>query len=166
MNLIHSVDPTDPRSKWTLAHSWSKLSITAFLSVSIIICLKFLCSITEQRNGTSVSLFCLSVDRAPFQDQQTAGYFLYCWHRSNAQPTLAAQGSRVIMAAACCTSQGLATGGLLADRQVRPEASPAHRFADPGPPTSAPRWSDASSINTRPFVGPGTAPCLRTNSTE
>jgi len=56
-------------------------------------------------------------------------------------------GSRVIMAAA---SQGLTAGSLLADRQVRPEANPAHRSADLGPPMSAPRWSDASTINTRP----------------
>ena len=77
----------------TLTHSWSKLSITAFLSASVIICLKFLCSITEQRNGTSVTLYCLSVDRAPFQDQQTAGC-LYCWHRSTVELTSAAQGRR------------------------------------------------------------------------
>jgi len=43
----------------------------------------------------------------------------------------------VIMAAA---SQGLAAGSLLADRQLRSEASPAHRSADPGPPTRRRRF--------------------------
>jgi len=71
--------------------------------------------------------------------------------------------TRAITAAA---SQGLAAGRLLADRQVRHEASPAHRSADHGPPTSAPRWSDAITINTRASVRPGMAPCLRTNGTE
>jgi len=43
---------------------------------------------------------------------------------------------------------------LLADRQVRPEASPARRSANPGPPMTTPRWSDASTVNTRPSVRP------------
>jgi len=54
----------------------------------------------------------------------------------------------------------------LADRQVRPEASPAHRSADPRQLTSAPGWSEASTINTRASVRLGTAPCPRTNGTE
>jgi len=43
-------------------------------------------------------------------------------------------GSRVITAAA---SQGLVAGSLLADRQVRPEGSPAHRSAERGLPMLA-----------------------------
>ena len=35
-------------------------------------------------------------------------------------------------------SRDLRLASPLADRQVRPEASPAHRFADRGPPTASP----------------------------
>jgi len=45
---------------------------------------------------------------------------------------------------------GLRRASLLADRQVQPEASPAHRSAAPISSTATPRWSEASTANTLP----------------
>jgi len=39
-------------------------------------------------------------------------------------------------------------------RSSAESASPVHRSADPGPPKSAPRWSDANTVNTRAPVRP------------